>query len=134
MWWVGRRARRCDVEGVPDALAGYAATDPVLPPSRPLNRQCSFLPSFILSSTALNDAALNTRHHHPSPPALPPCLQACSLVGGTINVLRVPERWLQPADPLKAAPLDYFFNSHQVGCCGHSSSSLAQRRSETLCM
>ncbi|PSC76465.1 progestin and adipoQ receptor family member 4 [Micractinium conductrix] len=41
-------------------------------------------------------------------------MEACSLVGGTINVLRVPERWLQPADPLKAAPLDYFFNSHQI--------------------
>jgi hypothetical protein len=30
-------------------------------------------------------------------------------------VLRVPERWLQPADPAKPAPLDYALNSHQVG-------------------
>ena len=47
--------------------------------------------------------------------ALPPNLQVCSLAGGLLNVLRVPERWLQPADPAKPAPLDYALNSHQVG-------------------
>jgi hypothetical protein len=41
-------------------------------------------------------------------------LQVCSLAGGLLNVLRVPERWLQPADPGKAAPLDYLLNSHQL--------------------
>lgn len=41
-------------------------------------------------------------------------LQAYSLVGGAINALHVPERWLQPADPAKPAPLDYWLNSHQI--------------------
>ena len=50
----------------------------------------------------------------PASPLLPP-LQVCSLVGGLLNVLRLPERWLQPADPSKPAPLDYVLNSHQVG-------------------
>ncbi len=46
-----------------------------------------------------------------------PCfslVQAFSLTGGLINVLRIPERWLQPAEPGKAAPLDHLLNSHQV--------------------
>ena len=45
-------------------------------------------------------------------PACPP--QVCSLAGGLLNVLRIPERWLQPEDPTTAAPLDFFLNSHQV--------------------
>lgn len=40
--------------------------------------------------------------------------QVCSLVGGLLNVLRIPERWLQPKDPGCAAPLDYLLNSHQI--------------------
>ena len=42
-------------------------------------------------------------------------MQVCSLAGGLLNVLRLPERWLQPTDPAKPAPLDYALNSHQVG-------------------
>lgn len=41
-------------------------------------------------------------------------MEACSLAGGLVNVLRIPERWLQPADPGKAAPLDHLLNSHQI--------------------
>lgn len=48
------------------------------------------------------------------PPPLLPAVQALSLAGGLLNVLRIPERWLQPADPGKAAPLDHLLNSHQV--------------------
>ena len=47
-------------------------------------------------------------------------MEACSLLGGLINVLRVPERWLQPTARDQPAPLDYFGNSHQlmwVGPC-----------------
>ncbi len=42
------------------------------------------------------------------------CLQVYSLLGGAINMLRVPERWFQPDDPAKPGPLDYWFNSHQI--------------------
>ncbi|KAL4451534.1 hypothetical protein ABPG75_007196 [Micractinium tetrahymenae] len=41
-------------------------------------------------------------------------MEAFSLAGGLLNVLRIPERWLQPADPGKAAPLDFMLNSHQL--------------------
>ncbi|KAI3437658.1 hypothetical protein D9Q98_000108 [Chlorella vulgaris] len=41
-------------------------------------------------------------------------MEVCSLVGGLLNVLRIPERWLQPKDPGCAAPLDYLLNSHQI--------------------
>lgn len=41
-------------------------------------------------------------------------MEVASLTGGLLNVLRIPERWLQPADPLKPAPLDYLLNSHQL--------------------
>lgn len=43
-------------------------------------------------------------------------MEGCSLVGGLLNVARVPERWLQPSDPEQPAPLDYWLNSHQVSC------------------
>lgn len=49
------------------------------------------------------------------PNSTPVCItQVCSLVGGLLNVLRIPERWLQPKDPGCAAPLDYLLNSHQI--------------------
>ncbi|EFN56054.1 hypothetical protein CHLNCDRAFT_52154 [Chlorella variabilis] len=41
-------------------------------------------------------------------------MEVCSLAGGLLNVLRIPERWLQPEDPTTAAPLDFFLNSHQI--------------------
>ncbi|KAL4428814.1 hypothetical protein ABPG77_005252 [Micractinium sp. CCAP 211/92] len=41
-------------------------------------------------------------------------MEAFSLTGGLINVLRIPERWLQPVEPGKAAPLDHLLNSHQL--------------------
>ena len=41
-------------------------------------------------------------------------LELFTLAGGLVNVARVPERWLQPADPAHPAPLDLWLNSHQV--------------------
>ncbi|GAB4819451.1 hypothetical protein N2152v2_006497 [Parachlorella kessleri] len=41
-------------------------------------------------------------------------MEAYSLVGGTVNALRVPERWFQPRDPQLPGPLDYWLNSHQI--------------------
>lgn len=41
-------------------------------------------------------------------------MELFSLAGGALNVLRLPERWLQPEDPKQPAPLDLFLNSHQI--------------------
>jgi hypothetical protein len=41
-------------------------------------------------------------------------MEVFSLAGGALNVLRLPERWLQPDDPKQPAPLDLFFSSHQI--------------------
>lgn len=35
-------------------------------------------------------------------------------MGGALNALRIPERWLQPADPAVPGPLDLWLNSHQL--------------------
>jgi predicted membrane channel-forming protein YqfA (hemolysin III family) len=41
-------------------------------------------------------------------------MELYSLAGGAINVLRIPERWFQPANGEHPAPLDYVGNSHQL--------------------
>lgn len=44
-------------------------------------------------------------------------LEIVSSIGATVNVLRVPERWLHtphPIDRHKAQPLDCWGNSHQI--------------------
>lgn len=61
-------------------------------------------------------AIARTLQRQPMPMVAPP-LQVFSLAGGALNVLRIPERWLQPEDPKQPAPLDLFCNSHQVGAC-----------------
>ncbi len=43
----------------------------------------------------------------------PEPVQVLSLVGGTVNVLRWPERQFQPA-PGRPGRFDYWLNSHQV--------------------
>jgi hypothetical protein len=49
---------------------------------------------------------------------MPRCMvQACSLAGGAVNALRVPERWLQPRRAGAPAPLDCVLNSHQIMHC-----------------
>lgn len=42
-------------------------------------------------------------------------LQVCTVAGASVNVLRIPERWVQPRSKHRtAAPLDYWLNSHQL--------------------
>ena len=44
-----------------------------------------------------------------------PPVQVCSVLGATLNVLRLPERWLHAPDrPRQAGLLDYWGNSHQL--------------------
>ncbi|KAK9807384.1 hypothetical protein WJX73_010328 [Symbiochloris irregularis] len=62
----------------------------------------------LLTRKLLNSGAQDSLHAYA-------IMEACTVTGATLNVLRVPERWLQPqVKPRTPGLLDYWLNSHQL--------------------